>query len=195
MTLIKAEIVQKDFGGREKELAIWKLQHWLIKSQRISGFQCGLKSTFWETSEAWKAPISGFQEEVSEATRASGILGKQTWFIQSSVLPDLHRPQTHFFKMAFGIAHQVAGEMLASREVNGLLQKRTEIRDKRSQTRSKLFLNTHYKKFSSRISWPTTDRSCGVNGFILLVISHQKETSLMIYQSHMETCIKCSKSD
>lgn len=76
--------------------------------------------------------------------------------------------------MAFGIAYKGEKKLLASREVNGLLQKRTEIRDKRSQTRSKLFLGTHYKKFSSHISWPTTDRNCRVNGFILLVIKPSK---------------------
>lgn len=54
MTLIKAEIVQKDFGGRGEtacDVRVAALTH-KVNSQRICGFQCGLKSTFREASEA-----------------------------------------------------------------------------------------------------------------------------------------------
>lgn len=73
-------------------------------------------------------PFQGHQEELSEATRtnASGILGKQTWFVQNRILLGFCTLLLNGFWKS-RVEKRV--KLLANREVTGLLKKKAEIRD------------------------------------------------------------------
>lgn len=89
-------------------------------------------------------PFQGLQEELAEATRksTSGIIGKQTWFIQNRILLGLRRPWT--FTLLFNGFWKSGRrknrvKLLANREVTGLPQKRAEIRDKKISEKQQTF--------------------------------------------------------